>query len=480
MSEVPPPKRIPQPLSFEPVGEAKKPKEPENREPAKRRQHRQDLKGQTVSGRYLIHGILGEGGMGTVYEAEHVGLGRHVAIKVLSPSQAKKTVAVKRFQQEARAAGAIGHPNICEMYDLGLLPDGSPYLVMEKLSGMTLADRISREGGLPFAEITDIMIQVLSGLLAAHEKGVVHRDIKPENIFLARRVGCPPIAKILDFGVSKMMPQFQTSEDESLDLTRTGMVMGTPYYMSPEQARGDRTLDGRVDIYACGVMMYEAIVGRRPFLAPNYNALLLAIISTAPTAISEVRPQTPKPMATIVARMMAKARDDRYPTAVAALSDLREFTKAQHRAKSAGIPVPTPPPPRPQMPFGVTSVRVGDPLPASVGTLRSRMAEVQSPSASDAVEHSSVEIPIFVGGVEFDISEPHEEIPTVVFRPSKVVVLSPTNVSPPIADEWESEGDTAVKIPGATAPADYDRTWKMDRPPVPLEGDETKRSPHKR
>ena len=203
--------------------------------------------------------------MGTVYEAEHLGLGRAVAVKVLNPSQAKKRVAVKRFQQEARAAGAIGHPNICEVYDLGLLDDGSPYLVMEKLIGTTLADRISREGGLPFDEIADVMIQVLSGLIAAHDKGIVHRDIKPENIFLARRVGCPPIVKILDFGVSKMMPQFQGG-DEQLDLTRTGMVMGTPYYMSPEQARGERNLDGRVDVYACGVMMYEAIVGKRPFL----------------------------------------------------------------------------------------------------------------------------------------------------------------------------------------------------------------------
>ncbi len=333
MSELPPPERRPEPLGFDPAKNrieaeaARSFSRPATGASVPTRNLQQDLIGRAVSDRYLIRGVLGEGGMGTVYEAEHIGLGRQVAIKVLNPSQAKKRVAVKRFQQEARAAGAIGHPNICEVYDLGLLDDGSPYLVMEKLIGTTLADRISREGGLPFDEIIDVMTQVLSGLIAAHDKGIVHRDIKPENIFLARRVGCPPVVKILDFGVSKMMPQFQGGE-EQLDLTRTGMVMGTPYYMSPEQARGERNLDGRVDVYACGVMMYESIVGKRPFLAPNYNALLLSIINTVPKSLREVRPATPPAMEVVVGRMMAKARDDRYPTANAVLRDIQALPVA--------------------------------------------------------------------------------------------------------------------------------------------------------
>ncbi len=281
--------------------------------------------------------------MGKVYEAEHLDLGRQVAVKVLNPLQAKKRSAVKRFKREARAAGAIGHPNICEIYDLGVFEDGSPYLVMEKLIGTTLADRISREGGLPFDEIADVMAQVLAGLVAAHDKGIVHRDIKPENIFLAERVGCAPIVKILDFGVSKMMPEFQSDEDQ-LDLTRTGMVMGTPYYMSPEQARGERDLDGRVDVYACGVMMYESIVGRRPFLAPNYNALLLAIINTAPQPLRAVRPATPPAMEAIVGRMMAKVRDERYRNAKAALREIQALNllapSYADRLAQRGLPLP--------------------------------------------------------------------------------------------------------------------------------------------
>jgi serine/threonine-protein kinase len=357
MSELPPPERLPEPMRFDPVHDRLNP----DRKPNPRsgeipgtlpptRDLRRDLLGQTVGGRYLIKGVLGEGGMGTVYDAEHLGLSRQVAIKVLSPAQARKRVAVKRFQQEARAAGAIGHPNICEVYDLGLLDDGRPYLVMEKLVGQTLADRIAKEGGLPFDDVVEVMVQVLSGLVAAHEKGIIHRDIKPENIFLARRVGCPPIIKLLDFGVSKMMPEFQTGED-SLDLTRTGMVMGTPYYMSPEQARGERNLDGRVDVYACGVVMYEAIAGRRPFLAPNYNALLLAIINTSPRPLRELRPKTPPELEAIIMKAMAKNRDDRFASAkhflreLAPPSPIAEGSTPRLAPLVDGSPPRVPPPP---------------------------------------------------------------------------------------------------------------------------------------
>ncbi len=294
----------------------------------------QELVGHRLGGgRYIVRRLLGEGGMGTVYEAEHVGLGRLVAIKVLNPTQARKKVAVQRFQQEARAAGAIGHPNICEVYDLGTLDDGCPYLVMEKLTGRTLADRLNEEGALPFLDVLDILAQVLLGLSAAHEKGIVHRDIKPENIFLARRSGLPDIAKLLDFGVSKMI--VRGLGDEEMSLTRTGMVMGTPYYMSPEQARGDRNLDARVDIYACGVMLYEVLTGRRPFTAPNYNALLLSIIQTTPRPARELRPHLPVGFEMLLGRSMARSRNDRYPTAFDFHRDVVNF-----RDQLAAVPPP--------------------------------------------------------------------------------------------------------------------------------------------
>jgi serine/threonine-protein kinase len=295
-----------------------------------------DMLGRTLGGRYVLRDVLGAGGMGTVFDAEHLGLKRAVAIKVLNPSQARKKTAVKRFQQEARAAGSIGHPNICEVYDLGALEDGSPYLVMEKLTGKTLAQRLTKEQRLPWEEIVEIVLQTLSGLAAAHDKGIVHRDIKPDNIFIAKRVGASDIIKVVDFGVSKMIVRMQDEPNEDLDLTRTGMVMGTPYYMSPEQASGERKLDARVDLYACGVVMYEAVTGRRPFLAPNYNALLLKIISGTHRRASELLPSVPRGFEGVIERAIAVNREDRYGSAAEMQRDLLGL-------RASAISVPKPP-----------------------------------------------------------------------------------------------------------------------------------------
>ncbi len=305
---------------------------------------RRDLLGKNIGGKYTVRAILGQGGMGTVYEAEHMAIGRSVALKVLHPKQMRKKEAVKRFHHEARAAGAIGHPNICEVYDLGTLEDGCPYLVMEKLVGKTLADRIKAEGGLPFDEVIDILVQVLSGLVAAHEKSIVHRDIKPENVFLTERVGCPPVAKLLDFGVSKMIgPVNQAVEGEDeMDLTRTGMVMGTPYYMSPEQARGDRNLDARVDLYACGVLLYEAVTGRRPFIANNYNALLLQILSSKPKPAQELRRDMPAGFERVIEKAMSRRRDDRFQTAAEFQRDLQRLRASLPPSRHAARQPPTP------------------------------------------------------------------------------------------------------------------------------------------
>jgi serine/threonine-protein kinase len=365
-----------------------------------------DLIGKTIGSKYLVRSVLGEGGMGSVFEAENIPLGRSVAVKVLHPAQARKKTAVKRFHQEARAAGAIGHPNICEVYDLGTLDDGSPYLVMERLVGETLADRIASEGGLPFEDVIDVLTQVLSGLVAAHEKGIVHRDIKPENVFLTRRVGCPPLAKLLDFGVSKMItPMFGNEKDEDLDLTRTGMVMGTPFYMSPEQARGDRNLDARVDLYACGIMMYEALTGKRPFTAANYNALLLQILTTKPRPARELRPAMPLGFDEVLDKALARNRDERFQTAAAFQREL-QLLRDRHPQTAVGmdvsdisrqmqlrkatpiapiVPTAQRPPPAPAQASHKSTPNRGHPAPPRV---------VKQPPQIPEPTPSSVEIPV--------------------------------------------------------------------------------------
>ncbi len=459
MTGEPPPSRRPEPLSaYDPARENRRPapRAPSVPAPASG-EHPQLLVGQTLGGRYRIRGILGEGGMGTVFDGEHLGLGRPVAIKVLSPAQAKKKVAVKRFQQEARAAGGIGHPNICEVYDFGLLEDGNPYLVMEKLVGQTLSERIAREGGLPFDDVVEVISQVLSGLIAAHEKGIIHRDIKPENIFLARRPGSPPIVKLLDFGVSKMMPEFQTPGDEALELTRTGMVMGTPYYMSPEQARGERNLDGRVDVYACGVVMYEAIAGKRPFLAPNYNALLLAIINTLPRPLRELRPSTPPEVEAIIARAMARNRNDRYPSARDMLLELTPSLEMRNlrRARMLGAPMAGEPlPVREESPVRAAPAQSSR-ASAPPSTLHSSRQEPNRPAARRKVESAdSIDIPVHFSGTGSDEMPVDEDDATAVYRPPAPPRRAPapaaTAKKPETkSDEWE--GETVVQRPTTNA-----------------------------
>jgi serine/threonine protein kinase len=270
-----------------------------------------------VDGKYRLLGTLGEGAMGTVYEAEHIALGRHVAIKVLHAMHQRSDDAQKRFHLEARAASSIGHLNICEVYDIGNLTDGRPFMVMELLRGQTLADRLRRDGALPFDETARVLAQVLSALGAAHEKGIIHRDIKPENVFLAARPGGETTVKLLDFGIVKVQ-----DDQEQLSLTRTGAVMGTPFYMAPEQAVGE-AIDARVDLYACGVLLYEMLTGRRPFNAANYHALVQQIIHVEPRNPLELRADIPADFLPILEKAMCKQRSERYPDAAAFLRELQ-------------------------------------------------------------------------------------------------------------------------------------------------------------
>jgi serine/threonine-protein kinase len=257
---------------------------------------------------YRVVGLIGQGGMGTVYEAEAVtGHGVRVALKVLKPEQLVRREAVSRFEREGRVLASIAHPNICRVFDVGRLNDGSPFMVMERLEGETLAARIEREGSVQAEELVPLVVEALSALDAAHRQSIVHRDFKPENIFIGRtrRDRC---VKVLDFGISKNTGL----EDAAGNLTRTGMVMGTPYYMAPEQAMGDRNLDGRVDVWAAGVVLYEGLSGKRPFVAKNYNALLVQILTTAPRPIEEVVPALPGALAGVIRRALEKKREVRF------------------------------------------------------------------------------------------------------------------------------------------------------------------------
>lgn len=304
------------------------------------------LIGTILDERYQVVGVIGQGGMGTVYEAKQLTVGRMVALKVLKPENAQKPDAIARLRHEARIVSQLGHPNICEVFDIGQLADGTPYLVMERLRGKTLAERIQEGEPINVTELVEVTMQVLAGLETAHKKNIIHRDMKPDNIFLAERAS-GIVAKILDFGISKA-----TVPDElAHHLTRTGMVMGTPYYMAPEQAMGERSLDGRVDVWGVGICLFEALTGRRPFVAKNYNALLVQILTVPTPSIRSIRADVPPALATVIERTLEKRREQRYQSArelAEALTPFRKVRSARRTtvppARKSSAPVPRPAP----------------------------------------------------------------------------------------------------------------------------------------
>ncbi len=265
-----------------------------------------NLVGQVLADRYRIVRLLGEGGMGQVYEASHVNIHRRYAIKMLRPQIVSDAEAVARFRQEAWSASSIGHENIVEIDDFATLPNGSVYLAMEYLDGESLADRLERTPALSLTETVVIFRQVCAGLGAAHEKGIIHRDMKPENIFLHRR-GERTVVKILDFGIAKV-----TVGEANKSLTRTGAIFGTPFYMSPEQALGS-PVDARSDIYSVGVMLYEVFGGHVPFVADSFMGILSKHIAQAPQPLHELKPGIASEVEALVMRAIAKDPVQRQP-----------------------------------------------------------------------------------------------------------------------------------------------------------------------
>jgi serine/threonine protein kinase len=268
-----------------------------------------------VSGKYRVHESLGAGGMGTVLRATHLVSGRQVALKWLTPRCGQASV---RFIREARAAGRIDHPNVVDVYDLGT-HEGGHYLVMELLRGCTLRDRLGA-GKLTPRELTEIMVPVLHGVAAAHAQGVIHRDLKPDNVFLCEAAdGSPREPKVLDFGIAKIRADL----DAALTLTRPGALLGTLPYMSPEQLEDAPEIDERTDIYAAGVMMYEALTGRRPFRASSDGALVRAILAQEPPPLRELAPGVSLQLERIVMRAMAKKPAARQPDVQTLINELQ-------------------------------------------------------------------------------------------------------------------------------------------------------------
>jgi serine/threonine-protein kinase len=286
-----------------------------------------DTVGMTLCGTYFVRKVVGEGAMGRVYEARHTRVpAKRFAVKVLHPEYVFEPQILARFAREAEAAASIDHPNVAGVVDVDRIPDGRPFLVAELLEGKDFGDYLLETGKMPVLAAVHIARQIAGGLAAAHARGIIHRDVKPENVFLTGDLSAP-IAKVLDFGMSRL------DRREGQALTLAGSVVGTPSFMPPEQARGDR-VDHRADIYAVGAILYTALTGQRPFDRESQAATLLAVLGEEPPRPRAIEPRIPEELEKIILRAMARDLDKRYATMDELVKALARYEESEKVAPS--------------------------------------------------------------------------------------------------------------------------------------------------
>ena len=293
-----------------------------------------DLVGQVIADRYHVVKKLGEGGMGQVYLAEHVKMGRRSAIKVMNPSMVHDPEAVARFNREAANASRITHPNVCAIYDFGETPDGLIYLAMEFVEGEPLTDLLSRDRALPTARAATIFLQVADALQAAHDLGIVHRDLKPDNIMLTRARDGSDLVKVVDFGIAKAV-----GGDDSQKVTKTGLVVGTPEFMSPEQLSGD-PLDGRSDVYSLALVLFKMLTGKLPFEGSTVQDTMVKRLTDDPASLAEARPDLrfSAGLQATLDSALARRPVDRYQSAAKFADDVAALLGAPRGGRTPSMP----------------------------------------------------------------------------------------------------------------------------------------------
>jgi len=293
--------------------------------------------GDVIGGKYRIVRLIGDGGMGTVYEAHHEFLETSVALKFLHSELAKRAGLGSRFLQEARVSARIRSPHVAHVTDVDQTADGAPYLVMELLHGEPLQQAMDRHGKLPPEQAVNFALQILSGLESAHAIGVVHRDLKPDNVFIVPTTS-GPLLKLIDFGIAKL----RASTEFQKGLTRAGVIMGTPEYMAPEQLFAAENVDHRADLYSLGVILFEMLAGRRPADGDDVEAIVAAVVSGNVRHLADVEPGLAPGLVAVVERALRPDREARFGSALEMRSALAPFTSApSHTARLAASPEPS-------------------------------------------------------------------------------------------------------------------------------------------
>jgi len=420
--------------------------------------------GAVIRGKYRILGKLGQGGMATVYKAVHIGFDEVRALKMIHPELASDMSFVKRFGQEAALTRKLQHPNAVRVEDIDQADDGRPFMVMEFIEGESLKEVIQREAPLPAPRVCRIAKQVAGALDAAHLLGIVHRDIKPGNILLTRPSGGEreEVAKVLDFGIAKIK---EAQAVGGATLTRTGTSVGTPAYMSPEQALGTTgaALDGRADLYSLGVVMYEMLTGELPIKAESEVQMLIGQVNTPPQPIATRRPELPEGIGAIVMQCLEKDPARRPPSGAALI--------AQIEAAETGMGVGAPPD---EVPTVATPRPAGLEMPGVVPARRpSRWAWVALPAAAIAiagswyfgsrhktVPRSPAAAPATVASQPSAQVVPAPNLPPEPPAPSEVRPATPSVRTPTSQHDQEEESDPADDLQGALNAAPIDKATK--------------------
>jgi serine/threonine-protein kinase len=417
--------------------------------------------GDTIGGKYRLDGVLAEGGMGIVFRAHDVRVDGPVAIKVLRPEMLDQPETVGRFDREARAAGQLQGPNVARVIDVHATEEGLPYIVMELLEGHDLAEEIDLRGALPPDEAVDYVLQACIAMREAHAAGIVHRDLKPSNLFLTD-IGGRRTVKVLDFGISKI-------EDEDGRMTKTETSFGTPLYMSPEQVRSAKHVDGRTDVWSLGVILYELLVGRPPFLGST-TAAAAKIVAEQPERPRAIRRELPPGLEAVVLEALKKDPEERYATIDAMATALAPFAPAapiagerleglrreadSHRAIRLAPSTPRDPTvarPRPPTPVSTPErsplvwvglgLVVGLPVAFGIASLAMRTGPASTPTmlAASAAE-----------------SARPSPMPTPVPTPAPTPTLTPTPSAP---------ASTPRPVPRPAAPVTTNKTRDLPAPP---------------
>jgi len=291
------------------------------------------LVGSTVAGKYRVDRMIGRGGMGAVFQAANLAIGKRVALKFLDHESARNREACLRFQREAETASMAESAHIVQIFDSGVTDSGLPFLVMELLTGEDLRARLEREGRLSVPEALRIVSQVLRALVRAHEAGIVHRDLKPDNVYLCARDDDPSFVKLVDFGISKV------AHVRAADtLTSRGTVLGTAFYMSPEQAQSFADIDGRTDLFSVGAILFEMLTGKPPHVAPTYEGVLIAICTQDCADVRSQAPEVPASVAALLERALKRERNHRFQSAQDFLTAIAALDGTLTQDKSVWAP----------------------------------------------------------------------------------------------------------------------------------------------